>query len=311
MIEPLHSESAVAATPRVLIAEDDRDLRELLEEVFRDDGWTVCGAPNGTKLVDELSQAILDVHVPDVVLTDIMMPGVQVMNVLAELRAAGWTTPVIVVSARADEIAREVGGALDPIVFCQKPVALDRLLAIAHAERRSRARQTPFYRGVHPSASPRDDGPRATEAPPRTLGEPSEPARALHALLSRRPVVHLVVPDARPYRAWAERGWDLRAHGNSWGFLRALDEELATGRPLDVIALDPSLRDLDESETTRALVEADARIPVVVIGSHDHVVARLRAAGLRAFAAADASELEPAIYDAIVDDLARRSTQGT
>src|SRR6185295_12142776 len=70
--------------PRVLIAEDDRDLRELLEEVFRDDGWAVHSAPNGTKLLDELSQAILESEqlVPDLVLTDIMMPGVQVMSVL-------------------------------------------------------------------------------------------------------------------------------------------------------------------------------------------------------------------------------------
>ena len=142
--------------PRVLIAEDDRDLRELLEEVFREDGWVVHSAPNGTKLLDELSQAILESSelVPDLVLTDIMMPGVQVMSVLGELRAAGWTTPVIVVSARADEIAHEVGRTLDPIVFCQKPVALDRLLRIAHAERRQRAPETPMYRGTHPSTEP-------------------------------------------------------------------------------------------------------------------------------------------------------------
>jgi DNA-binding response OmpR family regulator len=139
--------------PRVLIAEDDRDLRELLEEVFREDGWVVHTAPNGTKLLDELSQAILESKelVPDLVLTDIMMPGIHVMSVLGELRAAGWTTPVIVVSARADEIQHEIGRALDPIVFCQKPVDLDRLLRIAHAERRQRAPQAPMYRGAHPS----------------------------------------------------------------------------------------------------------------------------------------------------------------
>ena len=152
---PRHDVGRSPERPRVLIAEDDRDLRELLEEVFREDGWVVHSAPNGTKLLDELSQAILEADqvLPDLVLTDIMMPGVQVMSVLAELRAAGWTTPVIVVSARADEISREIGHSLDPIVFCQKPVDLDRLLQLAHAERRQRTPQPPIYRGAHPSTA--------------------------------------------------------------------------------------------------------------------------------------------------------------
>ncbi len=231
--------------PRVLIAEDDRDLRELLEEVFRDDGWIVHSAPNGTKLLDELSQAILDSNqlVPDLVLTDIMMPGVQVMSVLGELRAAGWTTPVIVVSARADEIAHEIGRALDPIVFCQKPVALDRLLRIAHAERRQRTPQPPIYRGAHPSSLV-EERPKP-EQQTRIARPPDRPMRTLKTLLRRRPIVHVAAPDGSALRKAIEpleTAWDVRVHSDGTSFLEALGRDLLRGDPPDVVLFDPSTR---------------------------------------------------------------------
>ena len=297
--------------PRVLIAEDDRDLRELLEEVFREDGWAVHSAPNGTKLLDELSQAILesDQLVPDLVLTDIMMPGVQVMSVLAELRAAGWTTPVIVVSARADEISHEIGRTLDPIVFCQKPVDLDRLLHLAHAERRQRTPQQPIYRGAHPStARVIEEPPRPTETVTRIIRPPDRAVRTLTTLLRRRPIVHVTAPDASATRGAVDAlaaTWEVRAHADGSSFLSALGHDLRHGNPPDVVVLDPGLEGLDEIATSHELVHSGFRVPVVLTGDNAAMAKNLRASGVRAFVARRPDALEETLYEAIVDALTR------
>jgi DNA-binding response OmpR family regulator len=295
--------------PRVLIAEDDRDLRELLEEVFREDGWVVHSAPNGTKLLDELSQAILEADqlVPDLVLTDIMMPGVQVMSVLAELRAAGWTTPVIVVSARADEISHEIGRSLDPIVFCQKPVDLDRLLQLAHAERRQRTPQPPIYRGAHPSTE-RVIEQRPMEPVTRVVRPPDRAVRTLTTLLRRRPILHLTAPDASASRAAVDAlaaTWEVRAHADGTSFLSALGRDLQHGDPPDVVVLDPALEGLDEIATSHALVHSGFPVPVVLTGDNAAMARNLRASGVRAFVARRSDALEETLYEAIVDALTR------
>jgi DNA-binding response OmpR family regulator len=295
--------------PRVLIAEDDRDLRELLEEVFRDDGWVVHSAPNGTKLLDELSQAILESNqlVPDLVLTDIMMPGVQVMSVLAELRAAGWTTPVIVVSARADEISHEIGRSLDPIVFCQKPVDLDRLLQLAHAERRQRTPPPPIYRGAHPSTE-RVIEPRPADPVTRVVRPPDRAVRTLTTLLRRRPILHVGTPDGSMTRGAVDAlaaTWDVRAHDDGTRFLSALGLDLRRGDPPDVVVLDPLLEGLDEVATSHALVHSGFPVPVVLVGDNAAIARNLRASGVRAFVARRSDALEETLYEAIVDSLTR------
>jgi DNA-binding response OmpR family regulator len=296
--------------PRVLIAEDDRDLRELLEEVFREDGWAVHSAPNGTKLLDELSQAILesDQLVPDLVLTGIMMPGVQVMSVLAELRAAGWTTPVIVVSARADEISHEIGRTLDPIVFCQKPVDLDRLLQLAHTERRQRTPQPPIYRGAHPStARVIEERPRPIEST-RVARAPDRAVRTLTTLLRRRPILHVTTADASATRGVIDAlaaTWEVRAHADGSSFLSALGRDLRHGDPPDVVVLDPLLEGLDEIATSHELVHSGFAVPVVLSGDNATMAKNLRASGVRAFVARRHDALEETLYEAIVDALTR------
>jgi DNA-binding response OmpR family regulator len=296
--------------PRVLIAEDDRDLRELLEEVFRDDGWLVHSAPNGTKLLDELSLAILESEqlVPDLVLTDIMMPGVQVISVLGELRAAGWTTPVIVVSARADEISHEIGRSLDPIVFCQKPVDLDRLLQLAHAERRERTPQPPIYRGAHPSTEPVIEERARPVEPTRVVRAPDRALRTLTTLLRRRPILHVTAPDASAARDAVNAlaaTWDVRSHVDGTTFLAALGHDLRHGDPPDVVVLDPLLEGLDEVATSHELVHSGFSVPVVLVGDNPAMAKNLRAAGVRAFVARRNDALEETLYEAIVDALTR------
>ena len=82
---------AVRATrrARVVIAEDDATLRELLAAALRLDGHEVSEARDGCELLDLLASSVMDDgKLPDLVISDLRMPGWDGMQVLAGLRAA-------------------------------------------------------------------------------------------------------------------------------------------------------------------------------------------------------------------------------
>jgi CheY-like chemotaxis protein len=89
----------------VLLAEDDIDIRDVLAEVLRGEGFEVVEAANG---LEALRLALA--NTPNVVVTDLMMPMMDGRALIAELkaRAALSTVPIIVITAyrgRADGLA--------------------------------------------------------------------------------------------------------------------------------------------------------------------------------------------------------------
>jgi len=119
---------------RIFVAEDDADLRALIAQSLRRDGYEVVEAADGLELLDCLQDALsFPLDMPDVIITDVMMPRYSGLGVLRALRRAKWFTPVIVVSATAEkslEQARELGAT----AFLKKPFAIDALrVAVANA----------------------------------------------------------------------------------------------------------------------------------------------------------------------------------
>jgi diguanylate cyclase (GGDEF)-like protein len=126
-----------AARPLVLVVDDDPDLRALAR-LQLSEGFDVLQAANGTECV-ELAAA----HVPDVILLDMMMPGMDGGQVLNALSDDPRTTdiPVIFLSAldeTEDRVRGLEGGAVDWIT---KPVDSRELVARVGAAARTRARQ--------------------------------------------------------------------------------------------------------------------------------------------------------------------------
>ena len=120
--------SSKSARPaRIFVAEDDPDLRALMSRALRRDGYEVIEASDGLELLDCLQDALaLPLSMPDVIITDVMMPRYTGLGVLRALRRANWFTPVIVVSALGEkhlEQARELGAT----AFLKKPFDLDDL----------------------------------------------------------------------------------------------------------------------------------------------------------------------------------------
>src|SRR2546425_4007569 len=91
-----------ARSPRILVAEDDREMRRILVSVLRKDGYEVLEAQDGFELLDYLgSPPLIQGRVAqfDMVISDIRMPVFIGMDVLSYLRDTDWTTPLILITA--------------------------------------------------------------------------------------------------------------------------------------------------------------------------------------------------------------------
>ncbi len=108
----------------VLVVDYDPTQRRLVQAVLEREGFAVSQAENGGEAIDCLTTG----GGADVVLLDMVMPGMSGLECLAELRAAGVTTPVIVLTANAgiESVVKAMqAGAQD---FFVKPVSAERLL---------------------------------------------------------------------------------------------------------------------------------------------------------------------------------------
>lgn len=80
---------------KILIAEDDRELRQLFAHVLTKNGYSVKGVANGREALDAL-----DGDYFDIIISDIMMPVVDGYELVRSLREAGNTTPVLMITAK-------------------------------------------------------------------------------------------------------------------------------------------------------------------------------------------------------------------
>ncbi|HEX7383577.1 MAG TPA: ATP-binding protein [Burkholderiaceae bacterium] len=115
-----------ADAPTVLVADDNRDLREYLEHLLGSAGWRVTSVADGAAALRAVRE-----HRPDLVLADVMMPTLDGFGLLAALRAddATRSLPVILLSARAGEEARIEGLAAGADDYLVKPFAAAELRA--------------------------------------------------------------------------------------------------------------------------------------------------------------------------------------
>ena len=109
---------------RVLVAEDDRSVRDALVLALELEGYTVSAQPDGERALHAY-----DEFAPDVLILDVMMPTIDGLTVCRRLRARKVTTPILVLTARdqvSDRVTGLDAGADDYVV---KPFSLDELLA--------------------------------------------------------------------------------------------------------------------------------------------------------------------------------------
>ncbi len=109
------SPSAPSAVTRVLLVDDDAELAELVGEYLAREGFSLEAEVDGTRAID---RAVAGDH--QLVVLDVMLPGVNGFDVLRSIRASSHI-PVLMLTARGDEVDRIVGLELGADDYLSKP----------------------------------------------------------------------------------------------------------------------------------------------------------------------------------------------
>src|SRR3989441_9188716 len=116
----------------ILVVDDDPRITDLLRRILAYEGYSVASAPSGNEALNRVLE-----RPPDLIILDIMLPGLNGLEVAKRLRAAGDNIPILMLTARdtvADRVQGLETGADDYLV---KPFAPEELVARVKALRRS------------------------------------------------------------------------------------------------------------------------------------------------------------------------------
>ncbi|TDO99037.1 response regulator transcription factor [Marinomonas balearica] len=108
---------------KLLLADDDARLSELIKEYFDGEGYDVTHAWNGREALDCMAQ-----EMPDIVILDVMMPELDGFDTLKQIRSKS-TVPVIMLTAKGDDIDRILGLEMGADDYLSKPFNPRELLA--------------------------------------------------------------------------------------------------------------------------------------------------------------------------------------
>ncbi|KVM61148.1 two-component system response regulator [Burkholderia gladioli] len=218
---------------QVLLIDDDAALRDLLRTFFQQRGIEISVLHDATTLERRLER-----ERPSVIVLDLMLPGVDGLTVLKQLRASGDPIPVIMLTARADGVDRVIGLELGADDYLGKPFMPQELLARIHAVLRRHAPAGAL--GTRPAPERREPlrfGPFRLDFATRTLYRETEALKltggeyallevfALHPMetLSRTRLLDLL---HGPYSNLTERGIDVPV----WRLRRLLEDDPAQPR---------------------------------------------------------------------------------
>ncbi len=116
--------------PCILLADDDATMRQDLAELLREDGYEVVEMKNGIDVVEYLDGCAINGgrhRTPDIIVSDIRMPGYTGLEVLEGLREMYWSIPMILMTAFGSDETREEASRLGATAFFSKPFDVDDL----------------------------------------------------------------------------------------------------------------------------------------------------------------------------------------
>jgi DNA-binding response OmpR family regulator len=110
--------------PTILVAEDQADIRELLVMNLRNANYDVQSVGDGLAALESQNE-----QSSDLLILDLMMPGMDGLEVCKALRARGRSTPILMLTAKSTELDRVLGLELGADDYLTKPFSLAELLA--------------------------------------------------------------------------------------------------------------------------------------------------------------------------------------
>ena len=216
-----------ATTPKILIIDDDPRLRDLLVRYLSEQGFAVQALPDAREIDKKLQR-----DPPHLLVLDLMLPGEDGLAVCRRLRGSGETVPVIMLTAKAEDIDRIVGLEMGADDYLPKPFNPRELVARINAVlRRHTERLAPGAPAVEGKIS---FGPYRLDLTTRTLtrGDAVVPLTTGEFGLLKVLATHPRQPLAREKLMMLARGRDHDV------FDRAIDVQVSRLRKL--IEADPS-----------------------------------------------------------------------
>jgi two-component system phosphate regulon response regulator OmpR len=118
---------------RVAVVDDDSRIRDLLRRYLSQEGFEVLLAEDGLAL-----QRVMSRDLPDLIVLDLMMPGEDGLSICRRLRAKGDMTPIVMLTAKGEDVDRIVGLEIGADDYLSKPFNPRELLARINAVLRRR-----------------------------------------------------------------------------------------------------------------------------------------------------------------------------
>jgi len=116
--------------PRILVAEDDPEMRRVVVDALKRDGYDVSEAPDGGRLLVAITAHYTHAEAEvDLIISDVRMPICSGLEILENLRRTKCDVPIILMTAFGDDETRARAAAAGAILF-DKPFALADLRAV-------------------------------------------------------------------------------------------------------------------------------------------------------------------------------------
>ena len=131
------------AAAKVMLIDDDKSLHVLMRRIMEGAGYRFCGAMDGVA-----GLALLADEKPDLLLLDVMMPGMNGFEVCRTMREGGRRIPVIFLSAKGDIVDKSIGFNAGGDDYVVKPFSSDELLLRVQAHLRRHRDDLAFAKAV-------------------------------------------------------------------------------------------------------------------------------------------------------------------
>src|SRR5579883_2696481 len=129
---------------RILIVDDEVDIANSIQYVLKQEGFNTLLAHDGSKAIELFAG-----EKPDLIILDLMMPGLDGYEVCRRVRNTDAKTPILMLTARTSEIDTVVGLELGANDYIAKPVRLRELVARVKAHLREQPGAQRQTHGIH------------------------------------------------------------------------------------------------------------------------------------------------------------------
>ena len=112
---------------RILVVEDDAEMRSLLKDFFEEDGFEIDSVSNGSEAFRKIAREPFDL-----IITDIRMPGLTGLDILPGIKKLQPEVSIIVITAFGSEEVRRKALDRGATAYLEKPILFNKLRTLVH-----------------------------------------------------------------------------------------------------------------------------------------------------------------------------------